>query len=134
MENQKIVVSVRCLPELKNDLIKDAKAVGITVSEFCENILSNKNQVLLNQEASAKEIINLKKQNGMQRDENAKLRKHKDEQDALSALLQNERLLQLFESLKNKNDLIDTGNGKILKVTYHQPIDVLTAMIYSYKL
>jgi hypothetical protein len=70
----------------------------------------------------------------MLKDENAKLRKHKDEQDALFELLKNERLLQLFEALKNKNDLIDKGNGKMLSVTYRHPIDVLNAMIYSYKL
>ena len=50
------------------------------------------------------------------------------------SILNNLALLNLFEQLKGRNDEIITPDGQKLRITYNSPIDLLTAMIHSFKL
>lgn len=54
--SRKIVLGVRCFPELKNKLTQEAIEVGITLSEHCENILLNKD-ILKEENENTKRVI-----------------------------------------------------------------------------
>ena len=44
--SRKIVLGVRCFPELKNKLSQEATELGISMSEHSENILLNKDKTI----------------------------------------------------------------------------------------
>jgi hypothetical protein len=49
------------------------------------------------------------------------------------SIFKNLRLLELFQTVKGKKDLIVTENGDKHEVIYNEPKDLLEAMIYSFK-
>ncbi len=53
--NRKITIGVRVYPELKLKLAEQAKQLGMSVSEHCENYLSNMDALLLEKGNALKE-------------------------------------------------------------------------------
>jgi predicted nuclease with TOPRIM domain len=148
--SRKIVVGVRCYPELKLKLIKEAKELGITISEHSENILLNKDKLLgekciLESElaevekilAETLELLDVCKKDfaGTCKEleqENYELTKINSELKDQVTLFNDKRLLELFALVKGKKDSISLSNGKFYLVQYNSPKDLLHAMIYSF--
>lgn len=130
---QKVVVGVRCTPDLKNELIIESQNIGISLSEYCENILLNKRLLKNNNKDFQLEIENLKKANNSLTEENTNLKNEIKVSITDNSLLGNKRLIQLFEILKGKSDQIKLDNGETFDIVYQQPKDLLEAMIYSFK-
>ena len=149
--NRKINIGLRCYAELKFKLTEEAQNLGISLSEYCENILLNKDTILaanqnfinemqvLNQEM----IEVLKTFEETKSNYQTELKKVKSENDSLKrevhelnnqvALFTNKQLLFLFEKVKGQKDLIDAPDGQKYTVTYNSPKDLIEAMIYSFK-
>lgn len=159
--SRKINIGVRAYPELKNKLSEEASGLGITLSEYCENILLNKELIPNEKKYSMQEVETLRgkvsKLNSLLADG---VNQHKDEmenrkkliaeneklnientdlktkmglKDGLLALYSDKRLLDLFGQLKGQKVSINTSEGQ-KHFTYNQPKDLLEVMIYSFKL
>ncbi len=148
--NRKINIGVRCYSELKIKLVAEAMNLGITLSEYCENIFLNKDNILsenqnyineiaaLNQviaevkkayeEATSKHLTVLKEV----KSENANLKNEVDILKDQVILFTDKQLLFLFEKIKGQKDVIDTPDGRKRTVVYNSPKDLLEAMIYSF--
>jgi predicted nuclease with TOPRIM domain len=148
--SRKIVVGVRCYPELKLKLIKEAKELGITISEHAENILLNKDKLLGEKSILESEIDKLEKSLTETVEEldlcrkeytesykkleekNHELIKTNGELKDQVLLYNDKRLLELFSLVKGKKDTISLANGQSFIVHYNSPKDLLHAMIYSF--
>ena len=113
----KTVLGVRCLSSLKDDLIREATAAGLTVSQYAETILFNRNkgfdeiaQLRQSLVASQKKVEELTRQTGIFRDE---------------------RLLNLFERVRGREDIVKNAYGDDFRITYNTPADLLIALIYA---
>lgn len=159
--SRKINIGVRCYPELKNKLSAEATDLGITLSEHTENILLNKDTLLIEKENAKEEaqehkteVLKLKAlladYVNKLKDEVEKGRRLKAENEKLNfecrdikekmiikddqlTLYSNKRLLDLFEKLEGFKDTIDTPDGQKIQITYDTPKKILEAMLYSYK-
>jgi len=149
--SRKIVVGVRCYPELKLKLIKEAKELGITISEHSENILLNKDKLLgekciLESElaevekslAETLQILDRYKEEFAEaykelENQNYELTKINNELKDKVSLFNDKRLLELFALVKGKKDTISIANGQSYLVQYTCPKDLLHAMIYSFQ-
>lgn len=149
-DNLKINIGVRAFPELKLKLSKDAKQLAVTLSEHCENILSNHCFLVSELEKFKKELEEVNKQNIKLREElnfikdsnfnnenlilkrnNLQLLNKIKELNTYVIIFQDKRLLYLFDRVKGKNDIITTDQG-VLNITFNSPKDVILALIYSY--
>jgi hypothetical protein len=131
--NQKIVIGVRCLPDLKGELIRESKNLDISLSEYCENILLNRDQVLSDKGNYSKQISELQDRIDTLEYEKESLYSKMGELTSQPSIFKNLRLLELFQTVKGKKDLIVTENGDKHEVIYNEPKDLLEAMIYSFK-
>ena len=149
--NRKVNIGVRGYPELKYKLAENAQNLGMTLSEYCENILLNNDTIILEnrnyideieilnqqmleikkifEEASSKYQTTLKEV----KSENDHLKRAVDILKNQVTLFTNKQLLLLFEKLKGQKDLIDAPDGQKYIITYNSPKDLLEAMIYSFK-
>jgi cell division protein FtsB len=150
--SRKIVLGIRCFPELKHRLSLEAQDLGITLSEHSENILLNKDNLKLEKENAENENETLKGEVSKLNDllncsynlyeeeaekrnkENNELRNKVIALQAQLALYNDQHLLQLFEQLQGKADTLITSTGQKLPITYNNPTDLLKAMIYSFQL
>lgn len=157
--NRKTMLGVRCFPELKFKLTEEAQALGITLSEHCENILLNKDVLLSEKEVAYHELELIKQKMlvvfetlaetkaqhktelqkaKVEKDrliaENDQLKKNAEIMKQQIALFSDKRLLFLFENLKGKKDTFDSPDGNTYNVTYNQPKDLLKALIYSFNI
>lgn len=155
--NRKTMLGVRCFAELKFKLTEEAQALGITLSEHCENILLNKDALLSEIEETNVLIEELRKkiqetynesteikshykvelqkkilENDRLSTENTQLKKNSELMKQQLALFTDKRLLFLFEKVKGQKDIIVGTDGQNWAVTYNQPKDLLEAMIYSF--
>jgi hypothetical protein len=131
--NQKIVIGVRCLPDLKGELIRESQNIDISLSEYCENILLNRDQVLSDKENYSKQISELQASIDILEYEKERLYAKMGELTSQPSIFKNPRLLELFQSVKGNKDLIVTEKGEKYEVIYSEPKDLLEAMIYSFK-
>lgn len=149
---RKINIGLRCYAELKLQLTKEAENLGITLSEHCENVLLNRDNLQGEKENALKRIIILEKKITEQRNsfdkqneqdkaaieklnrENGDLQKSISMMNNQLAIFSDKCLLELFAKLKGQNDIIETPEGQKHPITYNNPKDLLTAMIYSFKL
>lgn len=152
IQEPKPVLGVRIPAKTKQELCTEAEDLGLTLSELAES-------VLLNRHSAFEEIFSLKKQlEALQKQltdsqseadrtklkylEQIELYKQELEKQAslvsqsapVLDLLNDARLLELFEAVKDKKDEIENAGGQNLIITYRAPKDLLTAMIYSFKL
>lgn len=148
--NRKTMLGVRLFHELKHKLTEEAKERGITLSEYCENILA------LNEAVSTEKLIliqdleqsqanlllfteNMSKEKAQHKLEIVKaqmeisqLKKQVEDTKPQLALVNHERLLFLFNQLKGKKDSINLPDGKLREFLYEEPKDLLEAMILSF--
>jgi len=132
-------VGVRVPVKTKDELIQESKELGMSISELVECHL-------LNRHKHKKEVEDLKKSLECEREKiellNKQLEAYKkvnplqqsNDVVQMENLLNTDRLKQLFAVLSGKADEINLPDGKKMLITYNRPIDVLTAMIYSFKL
>jgi hypothetical protein len=150
--NRKLVIGVRCPPEQKLFLAKEANDLGITLSEHCENILLNREGLQKEKENALKEVILLKEkvvelsnylanssakfQDEIEKIkiENCDLKKKTIAINDQVALFTDKRLLDLFAQVKGQKEIIETPEGKQYLITYDNPQDLLFSMIYSFQL
>ncbi len=160
----KIVIGVRGMPILKEELIYESSEVGLSVSEYAETILLNRHQESPEMERLAKkvtekqqevdrltklaaeqlqEIEKLKaqvaatgnKQSELAKTENEELRNKIEELNNQLTIYSDQRLLYLFQHLKGKKDKVENAySGGNFDIVYDSPKAVLTALIYSSKL
>jgi predicted nuclease with TOPRIM domain len=120
--NPKTILSVRICAREKQKLVEEAEKLGTTLSEHAERILLNAKSIRIEDD-----FERLRK-------ENALLVQRLQSVESPPSILNNLTLLNLFEQLKGLNDEIITPDGQKLRITYNSPIDLITAMIHSFKL
>jgi hypothetical protein len=59
--NRKTMLGLRCFAELKFKLTEDAKSLGLTLSEYCENILLNNESLLIEKNNAIKDVTNIQR-------------------------------------------------------------------------
>jgi hypothetical protein len=150
--NRKINIGVRAYSELKLKLSDEAKVLGISLSEHCENILITHAGLLEEVNILTKSLEDLKQINNSLESSlkevdinrfNSKIKQLTDDNIQLNKVLMelksnqqifaDSRLLYFFSKVKGKSDSIITDNGE-LNIVYNTPKDVLLALIYSFKL
>ena len=148
--NRKVNIGVRASAELKLKLSEESNSIGKTISGYCENILINRfslqNKTLtdlaedLKQKNNSLEssllqmdVSNYKKNIQKLNDENSLLKKRIIELNSNLQIYSEPQLLHLFNKVKGKSDKIKTNNGEI-SIIYNSPIDVLFALIHSFKI
>jgi hypothetical protein len=150
--NRKINIGVRAYSELKLKLTDEAKGLGISLSEHCENVLITHAGLLEKVNELTLAMEGLKQKNASQESAlagidlasfNKKIRLLSDENSLLKSSLQelrsnqviysDPRLEYLFRKVKGKSDIIITDKGE-MNITFNTPKDVLLALIYSYTL
>ena len=149
--NSKPVISIRCFPELKYQLAENAQDLGITLSEYCENILNhaekindeNKKLKMKIADESSK-LLNTVEQLESQKNNHIKKLK---EINILTEQLQNEnktlkkmteifahpKLEWLFNKVKGQRDIINTSDGKQHNIYYETKSDLIEAMLHSFR-
>jgi len=106
---QKVTVGFKCDPKTKLALARQAAKLGLTLSEFTENLIGN--------------LENLKKAHEQEIDEfNEKLR-----------FYENDNLLRLFRKYKAQNVNFVNPDGIEFQIEIKQPRDIYTILINSYK-
>jgi hypothetical protein len=150
--NRKINIGVRAYSELKLKLSDEAKVLGISLSEHCENILITHAGLLEEVNKLTKSLEDLKQLNNSLESSlkevdinkfNSKIKQLNDDNVQLNNVLRelksnqqiysDLRLQYLYHKVKGKSDSIITDNG-VLNIVHNTPKDVLLALIYSYKL
>ncbi len=119
-------ISFRCSVELKDQLNREAKALGIKRSELCEQRIS----ISYSQDSVLKDYKN----------ENCQLRKRVDQitqelknTPEVKFIIETPHFIKLFDTVKGTSDTI-TIEGQAQTITYNTPYDLLKALIYSFKL
>lgn len=150
--NRKVNIGVRAYPELKFNLIDAAKAVEVSLSEYCENILithpglleevnklnlqvEDLKQKIANQERflASNDQLKLKSNINTLFEENALLKKNIEELNLNHEIYSDSRLAYLFKEVKGQRDTIITDAGE-MNITFNTTKDVLLALIYSHTL
>lgn len=150
--NRKINIGVKTLPEIKLNLAEQARQIGITLSEHCENILSNHSSLLseiddlrirveelnsiikgLRKELETNNDTKYKNENEVLKREKTLLANKVTELNSNLGIYTDTRLLNLFSRVKGKKDVISTDNGE-MHIIFNSPKDLLLALIYSYTL
>ncbi len=137
----KVVISIKARPELKMRLNEEAAASGMSLSEYGELLLENRHdsQTEISVLESEKKALSaqLARNNTHElelvRAESAQLKKQLLELPQ-NSILNDPRLLQLFEKLKGKKDRIINAEGADFDIVYETPKQVLIALIYASKL
>jgi hypothetical protein len=151
-KTNKLNIGVKANPELKMKLIEESKETGITLSEYCENILSVHKSLIeeinylkstideMEETISEMEnlISSLDNNHLYEKIDNLYEKKYalKKEIKILKSnqeIFSDPQLNELFEKVKNKKDSIKTKNGE-MHITYSSKIDVLRALIYSHNI
>lgn len=134
----KVVISTKAQPELKMRLIEEAEALGMFLSEYCELILSNRHdrETEIRRKDSENRALRAKlnescHENELLKKENEDLRKHIKELQEQLWILTEPRLMQLFERVKGRRDIVENARGDDFPIEYRTTIDVLIALIYT---
>jgi hypothetical protein len=148
--NRKVNIGVKAYSELKLKLSDEAKALEISLSEHCENILithsglleevkvlSNQLEELkqknssLNETIASNDSLQLKNKISTLTEENVQLKKYILELKSNQQIFADSRLEYLFKRVKGQRDTIITDIGE-MNITFNTPKDVLLALIYSF--
>lgn len=106
---QKVTVGFKCDPKTKLALARQAEKVGLTLSEFTENLIGN--------------LENIRKTHEQELDElNSKLR-----------FYENDTLLGLFRKYKGQTVKFMSPDGAEFQVDIKVPKDIYTILINSFK-
>ena len=101
--NRKETLGLRCTPELKFKLTAKAKKLGITLSEYCANILSNNESVSIEKDNALNDVrvIN-QKILSLVASSNEEKTQHKSE--IQKSIMENERIKNEAQSIKAERD------------------------------
>ena len=149
MTNAKVVIGIRETPAFKELFEKEAKERGMTGSEYGRMILRNRHgnkeevERLMQLVSEQKKVIDdLRMQKG--KDETNQLElfgsvkeellQHIESLNSQLAILHDPQLHYLFDQVKFLRDTIHAPDGRLYSIQYNTPLDLLFAMIYSYKL
>jgi len=122
MQSQtKVTLGFKCHPNVKLDLAQKAQQLGLTLSEFVENLIMNSEKLLENIQLQKKE-------------EKERLILTIQEQKAKLEFYENDSIKRLFEKYKNKtaeykNDSNTTVNLKIVDIK-----DIFTIITSAFKI
>jgi hypothetical protein len=148
----KITLGLRVHPDHKLKLSEEAGRLGISLSERAENLLlrgeiemAEKEKAIVELKILQKHIRELtenahrskeKSTEAMSKliSENGSLKERTLELETQNGIFKNERLLYLFEKLKGTNYKIDLPGGRQIKIVFETPLDLLTAIIYSFNI
>ncbi|MEJ7821512.1 MAG: hypothetical protein WKF85_04280 [Chitinophagaceae bacterium] len=107
---KKVTVGFKCNPKVKLKLAGEASKLGLTLSEFVENLLLNlENET----QGGTMEIKNLKEQ---------------------IAFYENDIIKKIFREYKGQTLSFQNPSGKDLNIKIEDPKDVFTVIINSYKI
>ena len=137
----KVVISIKARPQLKMRLNEEAIGSGMRLSEYGELLLENRHDREVEVQRIKSENNALKAQLSsstshepeLLREENLLLKKQLSDMQN-SSILNDKRLLQLFEKLKGKKDRIKNAAGADFDIVYETVTDVLIALIYGAKI
>lgn len=140
--SQKNVISLRALPELKFRLNEEAIECGLTLSEYCEMLLANRHdrkdeidQLRAENESLELQVIpSNDPEPDLLEKENEMLKKRLALAESQLRIFNDNRLLQLFEKVKGRKDVVENAGGENFNIVYNSPFDVLIALIYGTKL
>ncbi len=131
----KIVLGIRCRPDLVSQIDTRAEHLGISRSAYAETLLITSEANRSKVETLEVELSRVKRDLLRANSENAKLEAQISEQHSKLEIFDEPRLLALFDKLKGSIDVIKSpDNESSLTVTYNSPQDVVMAMIYSFKI
>ncbi len=150
--NRKINIGIRAYSELKLKLSDEARELGISLSEYGENILithagllerinelNSTNEKLeekirsLEETLAAIDLVSFNKKISMLANQNTGLKNRIAELRSNEQIYSDPRLAYLFNKVKGKSDIVITDNGE-MNITFNTLKDVLLALIYSFKL
>ena len=150
--NRKVAISAKISSDLKNKLLQEAQAMGISLSELIEIILATKDNLMAELETLKQEVMELKtyvavSQNNYSLERNQSLLQLENsyaEKQKINEwinsivpyleIYKDSRLQELFESVKGKTDTVETSDKRTFPITYTTTKDLLTAMIHTYEL
>ena len=144
----KITTGFRCEPELKLELANEATELGIKLSEHLENTLANRHKLRAETEQLKAEnkklqsdlelkgadVLKLTAVNEIQKKELEELKLKAAQDSKRLALFNHPFLINLFDKLKGRDDTVEAVDGKKYSFKYNSPVDVVEAMIFSFKL
>jgi chromosome segregation ATPase len=146
----KPMIGARIFAKTKHELGQEAGSLGLSFSEHVENILQTRhdwkieitrlNTLIKTEESKVEEFkseLDRLKAKFLDASENnkqlvAKLQSQLEQLEGLAELLNDERLLNLFNAVKGKKDEVENADGKNFEIIYNSPKDLLYAMIYSF--
>lgn len=144
----KITTGFRCEPELKLDAANEATELGIKLSEHLENIVANRHKfkaeleqlkaenkkLQSDLELKGADVLKLTAVNETQKRELEDLKLKAGQDSKRLALFSHPFLINLFDKLKGRDDTVDAVDGKKYSFKYNSTVDVVEAMIFSFKL
>jgi hypothetical protein len=135
---RKVMMGLRCAPELKIQLTEEAKDASFSLSEYCEFLLLNRENTA-EKEVVFESTISEQKQyyDGVLQKKDLEIQTLKQENRRsvnLDRILKDPYLNHLFSELKGKTERIVLENGRTFEIHCREPEDVLRVMLYSFKL
>ena len=121
LSNNKVTLGFKCIPYIKLDLAQKAQQLGLTLSEYVENLIMNSEKLF--------EKIKIR-----EKEEKEMLTQIIEEQKKCLSFYENDIMKDLFEQFKNKtaefkNDKNDVVNLKIVDIK-----SLYTVIISSFKI
>ena len=148
---RKINIGVRAYSELKLKLTDESKALGVSLSEYCENILithpgllEESNFLKAERDNLIQQIVDLKEELSkvnlsefntkikMLTEDNSIMKKEIMHYKSNQQIYSDPRLLYLLKQVKGMSDTIITDKGELI-ITFNTTKDVLLGLIYSFK-
>lgn len=110
--NRKIMLGVRCFSELKAKLIAESKNLDISLSEYCESILQNKDTLLSEKDFANMELA-LKKENILLIEAKFEEVKFQYKNDILKVNKENDRIMNENDAIKKDFQKVTHENFKL---------------------
>ena len=108
--SKKVTIGFKCNPKVKLKLATEASNLGLTLSEFVENLLLNLEN---ERQSETKEVQSLKER---------------------IAFYENDILLNLFRQYKGETVKFQNPDGEALNIQIKEPKDIYKVIINSYKI
>ena len=117
----KVTVSFKCNAELKTAIIKEAAQLDISLSEYTESIVLNRNEI--------KEPDSI-----ISNDEVLQHQKTINELKQRLAFYENNLLYDLYDALKGEVVTYENSEGETVELSINDLTDVYTILINSFKI
>ena len=113
----KVTIGFKCRPEIKSTLSNEARQLGITLSEYVESLILNKQE--------ANKLINIESEQNI---------KTVNELKQKLAFYENNFLTDLFNEHKNKVVIYKNRENKSVELKINEINDIYTILINSFKI